>query len=287
MNAPQVELEGVGVAYPGAEGKALAGVSLGVEPGEIAAVLGANGAGKSTLLRVAAGLLAPAEGTVLIGGEDVRRLGAAELARRVALVAQSEPVPAGFRVREVVAMGRAPHQGGWLRETEKDREAIEEAMARCDVGALAARAVETLSGGEQKRVAVARALAQRPRALLLDEPGAFLDVRHRLELYDVLTETAQDRGVACLVTMHHLEEAARVASRVVLLRGGRVLAAGSVDEVLVPARLREAFQADIDVGVHAPTGTRYFVATRATGRQSPADSRPSEPRNTHRRPTAG
>jgi iron complex transport system ATP-binding protein len=276
VNDAAVELERVSAAYfhaaarasrSGASAggqRALADVSLRVEPGEVAAVLGPNGAGKSTLLRVAAGLLAPTEGRARLEGVEVRTLSAGDLARRVALVPQSEPVAAGFRVREVVAMGRAPHQGGWMREAGADRAAIDDAMARCDLEALAERPVEALSGGEQKRVAVARALAQRPRVLLLDEPGAFLDVRHRLELYELLAEATKRDGIACLVSMHHLDEAARHASRVVLLRAGRVLAAGPVDEVLTARLLREAFDAEIDVGVHAATGSRYFVPVRVS-----------------------
>ena len=257
-----VEMTGISAAYAGSAKAALQGVSLTVEGGENAAILGPNGAGKSTLLRVAAGLLAPSEGTARVGGDDVRGLAPRELARRVALVAQAEPVPAGFRVRDVVAMGRAPHQGGWMREGEADRAAVDEAIARCDLEAFALRNVETLSGGEQKRVAIARALAQKPRVLLLDEPGAFLDVRHRIELYELLDEAARTQGVACVVTMHHLDEAARHASQVVLLREGRVLAAGAVADVLTPEFLRAAFDAEIDVGIHAPTGSRYFVPVR-------------------------
>jgi iron complex transport system ATP-binding protein len=264
VNDAAVELEGVSASYEGGGPPALAGVTVRVAPGEVAAVVGPNGAGKSTLLRVAAGLLAPREGTARLHGADVRTLSAGDLARRVALVPQSEAVATGFRVREVVAMGRAPHQGGWMREGDADRAAIDDAMARCDLGALAERAVDALSGGEQKRVAVARALAQKPRVLLLDEPGAFLDVRHRIELYALLTEAAKRDAIACLVSMHHLDEAARHASRVVLLRAGRVLAAGAVDEVLTAPLLREAFDAEIDVGVHAPTGSRYFVPIRVS-----------------------
>jgi iron complex transport system ATP-binding protein len=117
---------------------------------------------------------------VRICGVDPAELGTARLARSVALVPQNEAVAAGFRVRQVVAMGRAPHQGGWMRQTIEDRAAVDRAIERCDLGEIASRKIETLSGGEQRRVAIARALAQVPRLLLLDEPGAFFDVRHRL-----------------------------------------------------------------------------------------------------------
>lgn len=238
---------------------ALKGVSIELSKGETVALIGANGAGKSTLLRVGAGLLEPFEGTVRIGGADVRQLSRRHVARVVAFVAQNESVPAGFRVREIVAMGRAPHQGAWMTENAADEKAIAQAMARTDLEALANRAVETLSGGEQRRVAIARALAQQPELLLLDEPAANLDVRHRLELHETLSRIAEARRIGCIVATHDLDAVARHASRVVLLKGGRVVADGSPDDVLVPDLLRTTLDAEVEVGIHGPSGSRYFV----------------------------
>jgi iron complex transport system ATP-binding protein len=225
-------------------------------------LLGPNGAGKSTLLRLAGGLVLPTEGTVRVGGVDTRGLHRSAAARSVAFVAQNEIAPPGFRVREVVAMGRAPHQGRWMQETERDRSVIDEAIADASLGDLVDRPVETLSGGELRRVAIARALAQKPRVLLLDEPGAFLDVRHRLELYERIVAVAAAEGVACVVAMHDLESAVRFASHVLLLRDGIVVAAGPPREALTPETLRDALDAEIDVGVHAPSGRVYFVPVR-------------------------
>ncbi len=257
--AADLEFDSVSVRYPDAPTPALSDVTLRVRGGEVAALLGANGAGKSTLLRVAAGLLLPTAGAVRIGGLDARRDSRQTLARRVAFVPQSEVVPVAFQVRDVVAMGRAPHQGTWMRETSEDREAIDEAMARCDLAALAARPVETLSGGEQRRVSIARALAQRPRVLLLDEPAAFLDVRHRLLFYGLLAEAAERDGIACAVAMHDLDAAARFATSAVLLRAGRVVASGAPEDVMTADRLGAALEAQLGVGVHEPSGQRYFV----------------------------
>jgi len=264
--SPSVELDGVTARYGlGSTAPALQAVSLTVRAGEVAALLGPNGAGKSTLLRVAAGLLVPEAGAVRIAGKDVRTMERRAAAREIAFVPQSEVAAAGFRVREVVAMGRAPHQSGWMRERPDDRAAVDEAIARCDLGVLADRLVETLSGGEQRRVAVARALAAHPRVLLLDEPGAFLDVRHRLEQSDLLVDLARRDHLACIVSMHDLDAAARVADHVVLLRDGRVVAAGPPADVMTSALLRATFDADVDVGVHAASGRRYFVPLRASG----------------------
>jgi iron complex transport system ATP-binding protein len=237
-------------------------VSLRVRPGEIAVLLGANGSGKSTLLRVAAGILHPSEGQVRVAGHRLAGLDRRVLARLVAFVPQSEAVALDFRVREVVAMGRAPHQDGWMRERPEDRVAVEEAIARCDLGPLATRRVEALSAGEQRRVALARALAQQPRVLILDEPAAFLDVRHRLDLQDLLTEVAARDRVACVVAMHELDAAAHLASHALLLRGGLVVASGTPEEVMTPERLRQAFDAQVEVSVHPSSGRKYFVIRR-------------------------
>jgi iron complex transport system ATP-binding protein len=263
------ELQGVSARYAAGGPLVVEGVSLVARAGEVVALLGANGAGKSTLLRLLAGLLVPFRGLVKLGGKDVAGMERRAVARAVALVPQSERVAEGFRVREVVAMGRAPHQDGWLRMTPGDDAAVDDALGRCDLRAVADRAVETLSGGEQRRVAVARALAQKASVLALDEPSAFLDVKHRLELYDLLAEVAKRDRVACVVAMHDLDAAARVATHVVLLRSGRVVAAGTPDDVLVPARLRETFDADLDVVVHE--GQRVFVARRAAPSHRLAD----------------
>jgi iron complex transport system ATP-binding protein len=258
-----LELEGVSVRYPGAPTPALSDVTLRIRGGEVAALLGANGAGKSTLLRVAAGLLAPTTGAVRIGGRDARDDSRRAHARRVAFVPQSESVPIGFRVRDVVAMGRAPHQGTWMRESPEDRAAIDEAIDRCDLVALAERPVETLSGGEQRRVSIARALAQRPRVLLLDEPAAFLDMRHRVCFYELLAEAAARDRIACAVAMHDLDAAARFATSAVLVRAGRVVASGAPGDVMTADQLGATLETKVVDGVHTPTGQRYFLPLKS------------------------
>ncbi len=257
-------LENVSVHYPRAEFASLSGVSLYVEEGEVLALLGANGAGKSTLLRAAAALVSATSGTVRVNGTDVGTMKRRDLARAVALVPQNEQVSVGFRVREVVSMGRAAHQGSWMHERPEDCAAVDEALDRCDLRRLAQRLVETLSGGEQRRVAIARALAQKPRLLLLDEPGAFLDIRHRLELYARISEIARADRIASVCTLHDLDTAARFASRAVLMRRGRVVAAGPPDEVMTSAQLEAVLGAEVAVGLHDESGKRYFLPLRAT-----------------------
>ncbi len=259
--AKPIELEDVTALYPGQASPALSGVSLFVDAGEVIGVLGPNGAGKSTLLRIMSGALGVHAGRARLFGEPLEGLAREVIARRVALVTQASDVTFGFTVREVVMMGRAPHQGSWMRASEDDERITDDAIARCDLRALASRRVDALSGGEQKRVAIARAIAQSPKVLLLDEPGAFLDVRHQLALYDLLEELRAE-GLAIVVSMHDINAAAQYASRVVLVKEGKLVAAGKVDEVLTYARLRETFDADLYCGVNELTNTRFFLPMR-------------------------
>lgn len=240
---------------------ALHDVSFALRPGELAIVLGPNGAGKSTLVRVLAGVLPPTTGEVRIGGDDVRGLDRSAIARRVAVVPQETDVAFGFTVREVVAMGRAPHQTGWMRATPEDEQAVDDAVGALDLRSLADRPVQELSGGEKRRVAVARALAQAAPALLLDEPTAALDVHHQVTLFDrLVAETAA--GLACLVVMHDLNLAAQYATRIVLMRDGALVADGPIDEVLTWQRLKDTFDADLYCGLNDVTGTRFFLPMR-------------------------
>jgi len=210
----------------------LAEVDLEVRPGQIVCVLGPNGAGKTTLVRVASGLLSPFQGEVRLLDQPVVELTRGQIARILAVVEQREEIAGNFTVREVVAMGRAPHQGSWMRGTEADDAIVEDAIQRCDLTTVAARSAGALSGGEQKRVAVARALTQEPKVLLLDEPGSFFDVRHQLDLYELLHVEVKTKNLACLVVMHDLNIASQFADRVVLMKAGRVIAAGTVEEVM-------------------------------------------------------
>jgi iron complex transport system ATP-binding protein len=238
------------------------GVSLALGAGELLAILGPNGAGKTTLLRLAAGTLAPTAGEARLFGKAMAAMNRRELARQIGVVAQSESAAEGFCVRDVVMMGRAPHQGAWLVPSDEDHAIVRDALSRWDLETIADRAASELSGGEQKRVAIARAFAQRPRVLLLDEPSAFLDVRHELELYDMLVEEVARRELGCIVVMHDLNLAAQYASRVVLMKHGEVVATGSVEDVMTYRRLRETFDADLYCGENEINKTRYFLPMR-------------------------
>ncbi len=252
---PRLSLTGVAVKL-GAR-QVLRGATLDVAPGEIVGLLGRNGAGKSTLLRVACGLLVPDAGIVQLDGRPLAERSRRERARAVALVPQETHFPFPFSVVEVVLMGRTPHLG-WLGfEGRRDFAAAQTAMAQLGIDALAARSVLSLSGGERQLAVVARALAQQPRLLLLDEPTAFLDLRHRLQVLGRVRELVA-AGASALVVSHDLAVAARACDRIALLADGGILAVGPPSAVLTPALLRASFGIEADV-LRAPDGYPIVV----------------------------
>lgn len=217
--------------YPMASEPALRSVSLSVTAATHVIILGPNGSGKSTLLRVMLGRWRPAVGRVLYRGEAVEEWQRDALAREVGVVPQEEPPPFPMTVRDYVAMGRYPHLGRWRPFRAIDRQVVEEALARCDVDDLAQRTIDALSGGERQRVRVARALAQEPRVLVLDEPTTHLDIRHEMEIFELLRSLVAE-GLTAVTVTHNLSLAGRYAEHLVLLDRGRIAAQGAVSEVL-------------------------------------------------------
>jgi iron complex transport system ATP-binding protein len=233
-----LRFEGLAVELGGRE--ILAGVDFEVSPGEVVGLVGRNGVGKTTLLRLANGVLAASAGRVLLGGESVPSISRRRLARSVALVPQDLHVPFPFRVGELVLMGRAPHQPLVGLESESDVALAMEALERLGIDHLADRSITTLSGGERQLVLFARSLVQDPDLLLLDEPTAFLDLKHRVEVLLEVRAFARS-GRSVLIVSHDLSLAARSCDRIVLLGSGSVQAVGRPAEVLTPQNLRSAF----------------------------------------------
>jgi iron complex transport system ATP-binding protein len=241
MDVPVFELSDATVRYARDLPPALEGAAFSVAAGACVALVGPNSAGKTTALRALLGLVALERGAARILGRPVHAWRRDELARAVGVVVQREEPAFPITVAETVAMGRYAHVGRWRPFARADHEAVRRAMEAADVGRLQGRLVQTLSGGEWQRVRVARALAQEPRALVLDEPTASLDLRHEMELFELVAGLVRDRGLAALVVSHHLNVAARFADRLVLVHGGRVVADDVPERVLEPARLAEVF----------------------------------------------
>jgi iron complex transport system ATP-binding protein len=229
----------------------LAGVDLALRPGELVLLAGRNGAGKSTLLRVLLGALRPDAGEVVLGERPVGAWAPRERARQLAFVPQGIETPFEYTGRELVAMGRHPHRANREPLRAEDDAAIARALAAADAGAFADRPVPTLSGGEQRRIAVARALATEAPLLLLDEPTSNLDLEHALQLVRLLRELA-GAGHGALVASHDLNLFAPHCTRVALLYDGRIVADGPPEQVLSPPNVASVF------GVRAVAPAGYF-----------------------------
>jgi ABC-type cobalamin/Fe3+-siderophores transport system ATPase subunit len=239
---PILEARGLSASY--GTTPALSGLDAEVVRGEIVAVLGENGSGKSTLLKVIARILSPAAGEIEFEGRPLTTLPRRETARRIAYLPQSLDLVFSIPALDLVLQGRAPHARGFSADSPEDFRKALEAMRACDVEGLAGRDASALSGGEQRRVFLARALAQEADVWLLDEPASGLDPRHRLEFLEILTRAHRERLATILLVTHEIDLAAELANRVLLLRGGRALAQGPPEEVLTPDNLRRAFSVE-------------------------------------------
>jgi iron complex transport system ATP-binding protein len=222
-------------------------LTLMVEAGELLGLIGPNGAGKTTALRALAGLLRPSAGAALLDGQAVGHLSSAARARGIGLVPQGETQAWALTVEEVVALGRAPHRGWFLPLSAGDRTAVEQALERTDLTALRGQAVDKLSAGERQRVLIARALAQEPHALLLDEPTANLDIHHQHQILDLVRDLVTTSQLAAIVAIHDLTLAARYCDRLVLLHNGQPHATGSPETVLTRDNLRAVFGVEAEL----------------------------------------
>ena len=233
------------------------GIDLHVRPGEMLALIGPNGSGKTTLLRLISGALRPRAGQVRLDGRPLTGLTSQERARTVGVVPQDNTTVFDFTVMETVLMGRTAWLGLLGVESPEDIGVAREAMRRTGMLPFAGRLMSHLSGGERQLALIARALAQKPRLLLLDEPTAFLDIRHRLEIYELLARLNADEGLTIVATSHDLNMAARYCRRIVLLKNGEVRADGDPAQVFDPAILSDVYETPLRVTTDPETGIPY------------------------------
>jgi iron complex transport system ATP-binding protein len=270
VKPPAIAIEDVSFAY--GERRVLDAVSLAVAPGERFGLLGPTGSGKSTLIRLCSGVLRPTGGHVSLGGRDLASIDPRTRARNIAVVPQETALDFPFSVLEVVLMGRTPHLGGFGFEGDRDVAAAARAMERTGVADLAGRFFHELSGGEKQRVVIARALAQEAEVLLLDEPTTFLDIRHVVEIFDLLASLSEDQGITLLVVLHDLNLAALYLERMAFLKAGRLHACGAPEEVLSYRTIREVYETDVYVHTNDLTGKLNVLPLGAVRSGSPKAS---------------
>jgi ABC-type cobalamin/Fe3+-siderophores transport system ATPase subunit len=238
----------------------LSDATVVIRPGTLTAIVGPNGSGKSTLMRVMTGLWRPSRGSVCLDGVDLGRLPRRAIAQRIAFLPQDTSCPFAFSVSEMVAMGRYAHRSRLQPGRDADRRAVESAIAVCGLEPLLRRTVDRLSGGERRRVAIARCLAGEPGFLLLDEPTAHLDLHYVIGLLE-LARSLADSGRGVAVATHDLSIISRVATHFVVLNAGRVVAAGASGEVLTPQICREVFSVEAE-RVNTSSGEPTIVFTK-------------------------
>lgn len=243
-------------------------VNLHVEAGEILGIVGPNGSGKTSLLKLLAKLAAAQQGDIALFGTSLAGLSQEDMARTVAFVPQESAQMFPFTVAETVLMGRFPHRRrtrwnlgfGW--EDRDDCAAAAQAMATMDISHLAPRAVTDLSGGERQRTMIARALAQTPRVLLLDEPTAFLDLQHQIEICSVLRRLRDDHGLTVVIVSHDLNLASQYCDRIVMIKEGAVRSVGTPSEVMSVEVLREVYGCEVLIDPHPESGLPRITLPR-------------------------
>jgi iron complex transport system ATP-binding protein len=242
-----------------AEVRVFEDISLTLAPGDVMVLLGPNGTGKSTLLKCMAGLLRPQQGRVLLDGTDVATIRPARLARRIGYVPQSNVSTFPFRVRDVVVMGRAPHLNALESPSTGDVEIANRMMEQTGITHLAERSCHQISAGEWQMVLLARALAQQPDVLLLDEPTAHLDIGNQARILDAVRQLSR-RGFTIVMASHVPDHAFMTGNRVAVLKDRHLLALGSPDDVITPETLRRAYGVDVRVAdLHSLVGRRVCV----------------------------
>ena len=238
-----IRLESLDFSYPGRE--IFSGLNLFVEEGEILGVIGPNSSGKTTLLKLIDGLLQPRRGRVLLRGRDLKKIPRSETARCIAVVPQAVEVPFSFLVAEIALMGRAPYLGRFSWEKEKDLKTAREAMVLTDVAGLENRPFLELSQGEKQRVLIARALAQEAKVILLDEPTSHLDIKHQVEINELILRLNQEKNLTVVHVSHDLNLAAQYCHRMVLLHRGSIFSAGVPSEMITEENIRRVYETKV------------------------------------------
>jgi iron complex transport system ATP-binding protein len=259
-----VKLSVRNVSFQYSSAPVLSDVSMEAKDGEIIGILGPNGSGKTTLLKCLNRSLKPQGGTVLIDDKDHRDLSRREIATKIGVVPQGANINFPFSALDIVMMGRTPELKRFESETKRDIEIVKEAMVMTNIEHLANRPMDQISGGERQRVIIARALAQKPRILLLDEPTLHLDVNHQLDILELITGLARKEKLVVIIVTHDLALAARYCDKVILMQGGQIRAAGDVTDVLTTENMRKVFSIEATIYFDERIGAHGISIIRST-----------------------
>ncbi|RLM71327.1 ABC transporter ATP-binding protein [Halorubrum sp. Atlit-8R] len=259
------------LSYPASDGPVVDGESITAPSGAVTALVGPNGSGKSTLLKGLADQLAPDAGSVLVDGREIGSFDKKELARTMGLLSQESTSPNSITVEDLVYHGRYPHRGFFETTTDEDEAAVDRAIELAGCGHLRDREVGSLSGGQKQLAWIAMVLAQDTDVLLLDEPTTFLDLHHQMEVMEIIETLRDESEVTVVVVLHDIEQAARVADRVVALKDGAIRARGTPEEVVTEDLLAEVFEIDAAVD-RTPRGPRIEpLRARHDDRERPSE----------------
>ncbi len=253
-----VKLKIKNVAFNYASVHVLKNICIELAESEMLGVVGPNGAGKSTLIRCIDRILKPQHGTILLDGQNINDMRQMELARKIGYIPQTTAQAFPATVFDTVLMGRRPHLG-W-RSCEKDTEKVLDMLQMLNIEEFAMRDINELSGGQRQKVFIARALTQEPDVLLLDEPTSNLDIRHQLEVMDIIMNIVRDKGITAITAIHDLNLASRYANRMVMLSNGKIFSAGDPESALTPENIESVYGVEVKVSNH--DGHPYIVPIR-------------------------
>ena len=235
-------------------GDIISDISFSLEQGEFIAVLGPNGSGKSTLIKALQGLLKNVQGTVEVDKKDVFTSTAQQIAKQIAYVPQRSSLSFEFSVMEIVHMGRYVYQGRWEKATDIDEASITDIMELTEIHHLQHKKIAHLSGGEQQRVFIARALAQDTPLLFLDEPSSHLDISYQVEIYRILKRLQKEKGKTILAAEHNINLVIPYSQRLMFLKEGKIFAQGSPEKLITKSYIQDVFRADVDIRKNAHSG---------------------------------
>ncbi|MGM0414383.1 MAG: ABC transporter ATP-binding protein [Bacillota bacterium] len=234
-------------------------LNLYIDKNEFIAIIGPNGSGKSTLLKNLSKIIKPDEGSIYLDYKNLNSLSAQDLAKKMSVVSQDTNVDFDFKVYDLVMMGRNPYQNRWGKITTEDKEIVKEALVLTDTIQFKDRSLNNLSGGERQRVIIARALAQEPEVLLLDEPTSSLDINYQGEIFDLLSHLNEKKDITIIVVSHDLNLASQYCNKLMLLKNGQIYSIGSAEEVLTKKNIREVYNAEVIIKENMISGRPYVA----------------------------